>query len=83
MKMKRLDKNKDYITGRPLLKGFNVHHLDLNEEHYEDLNEEHFICLNKKTHETIHFLYRYFEKDEGIIERLKEILIRMKNINND
>lgn len=81
MKMKRVSKNRCCLTGALLRKGFQVHHLDLNPEHYEDLNEENFVCLNKKSHECIHFLYCYYEKDEGILDRLKEILDKMKAIN--
>lgn len=74
--------NIDCITLSPLRKGWNLHHLDLNEEHYEDLsNESHFVPLNKKTHDVIHFLYIYYKKDEKVLERLKELLNQMKEIN--
>ena len=72
----------DCITLYPLRKGWNLHHLNLNEEHYTDLsNETHFEPLNRKTHETIHFLYNYYAKDKEIIDRLRDLLERMYEIN--
>ena len=72
----------DCITLFPLRKGWNLHHLDLNEEHYEDLSDDsHFKPLNKKTHDTIHFLYNYYVKDEKIIRRIEILLKKMKEIN--
>ena len=68
----------DYITGKKLYTGFNVHHLDLHPENYKDLNPEKFVCLNRKSHECIHFLYTYWKKDKEILERIKEILMRME-----
>lgn len=72
----------DPITGKKLVKSFELHHLDLNPEHYTDLNEEHFIPLNKNTHKFIHWLYNYFLEDEGVIERIREVLVQMKQINS-
>lgn len=72
----------DCVTLSPLHKGHNLHHLDLNEEHYSDISDEtHFEPLNRKTHEVVHFLYGYYIKDEGVIERLKNLLDRMVDIN--
>ena len=72
----------DYITQKPLLKGFNLHHLNLNETHYQDLSDEtKFVCLNKSTHEMVHWLYRYYQNDQTIIDRLEEILKQMFQIN--
>ncbi len=83
-KFRQFCKNRDridYITQKPLLKGFNLHHLDLDENHYQDLSDEtKFICLNKQTHEMIHWLYRYYQKDPSIIQRLEELLQKMYNI---
>lgn len=64
----------DPITGKKLLKGFNVHHLDMRTEHYDDLNIEKFRPLNKSTHDAIHWLYRYYEKDPTILDRIREML---------
>ena len=51
--------NKDAITGKPLRKGWNLHHLDMSVENYQDLDEDKFIPLNKATHELIHTAFRY------------------------
>jgi hypothetical protein len=75
-------KKVDCITLYPLRKGHNLHHLDLNEAHYEDVSDiSHFEPLNRKTHETVHFLYPYYVKDNAIIDRLRDLLERMRIIN--
>ena len=68
---------KDPITNSNLYKGFNVHHLDMSVENYDNLSIERFVPLNKMTHDTIHFLYRYYIKEKNILERIREILERM------
>lgn len=72
----------DYITGKKLYTGFNVHHLDLRAENYKDLKPEKFICLNKQTHDCIHFLYTYWKKDKDILKRVEEILEEMELYSN-
>lgn len=73
-----------YITQKKLLKMANLHHLDLDEKHYEDLSkEENFVFLNKSIHEVVHTLYRYYKTDEKVLDRLKEVLDKMKLINGD
>lgn len=58
--------------------------MDLREENYENItNENNFICLNKKAHDCIHYLYRYYVKDRSILDRTKEILDRMIEINEE
>ena len=71
----------DYLTGKPLHGKCELHHLDLSPENYQVLDEENFIPLNSRSHSTIHFLYTYYLKDPLILERLKTILDRMKDIN--
>ena len=71
----------DCITRKPLRKGFQVHHLLLDETRYSELNEENFICLNNLTHKFVHWLYTYFIKDPQIIDRIKAELEKMKEIN--
>jgi len=76
------ERKVDYITQKKLLSGWNLHHCDLDESHYTDLsNEENYVCLNKMMHSVVHDLYRYYVKDETVIDRLLEILQRMKEIN--
>ena len=82
LKIAERDNKKDFLTGSRLLKGFNCHHFDMNKDNYKNLNEEHFISLNKQSHEVLHFLYRYYQKDPDILLRLKILLDKMNDINN-
>ena len=72
---------KDIITGKPLRKCYNCHHLDMSAENYDQLIEENFVALNKQTHEALHFLFRYYQKDPTILDRLKTVLDRMNELN--
>ena len=72
---------KDVITGKKLYKGYNVHHCDMSEANYDKLIEENFIAVNKNTHETIHTLFRYYQNDPAILDRLKTVLDIMKELN--
>ena len=77
------DKRKiDAVTGRPLLKSWNLHHCDLNEAHYEDIsNEDNFECLNKTTHEVVHWLFRYKNWRE-VLKNIEALLEKMEVIND-
>lgn len=82
--IKLLAHNKDYITGSPLRKGWTLHHCDLDEEHYQDLSDEtHFLACNRKTHDLLHFCYLYYSKDPAFLDRLKEKLDLMAEINKE
>ena len=70
----------DKITLHKLSKRFELHHEDLREENYEVLNDN-FLPCNNKTHEVIHWLWRYYVVDPQIIDRLKNELEKMKAIN--
>ena len=72
---------KDIITGKKLYKCYNVHHLDMSADNYDKLIEENFIAVNKQTHETIHTLFRYYQNDPSILDRLKTVLDRMNELN--
>lgn len=72
---------KDAITGKKLYKGYNVHHLDMSEDNYDRLIEENFIAVNKNTHETLHFLFRYYKNDKGVLNRIKQVLEKMTELN--
>ena len=79
-KMAALFDHRDYITGRRLVKGFNVHHLktEQDSENYCDIsNEENFIPLNSYCHKLLHYLFPYYMKDKKVISRLVEILDKM------
>jgi hypothetical protein len=71
---------KDLITLSKLGKHWALHHEDLREENYEVLNDN-FLPCNNQTHEMIHWFYRYYVKDPGIIDRLKAEMEKMKAIN--
>lgn len=76
------DLRKDYITQSKLRTGFQCHHLNLNKDEYSDLdNKDNFISLNKKTHEFLHFIFEYYKKDPAVLDRLKELLDLMVELN--
>jgi hypothetical protein len=75
--MKKLFEGKDAITGKPLYKGWNLHHLD--EKNYSDLKPEKFIPLNKKSHEMLHFLERYDNYEEVAANLVKYVKIMKEN----
>lgn len=72
---------KDIITGKPLRKGYNCHHLNMDADNYDKLIEENFIAVNKNTHETLHFLFRYYKNDKDVLDRIKQILDKMVELN--
>ena len=74
--MYKLSGKKDALTGMPLRKGWQLHHLDMTPENYKDLNPENFCCLNRKSHELIHFLFNY--DCDTILKNAKVILQKMK-----
>lgn len=81
--------NRDAITGEPLRKMWNLHHMDLDEAHYDDFTMENdfgmdrFIPLNHTTHELLHSLYRSATRKknprnmeqffENLLKRIKEM----------
>ncbi len=74
--------NKDAITLAPLHSGFQIHHIDQNEEKYEDLsNLENFVALNRYSHKLLHYLFTYYKKDRNVLERLKALLEKMLELN--
>lgn len=71
-----------YISLKKLLKGANLHHLDLDENKYSDISKpENFVYLNKSLHEVVHVLWRYYKNDPDVLDRLKEVLDRMLILN--
>jgi len=79
--MKKWSNNKDLITLKPLRKGFEIHHQDLNKENYKNLVPEYFLPCNKMTHDFIHWLYSYYKADPEIIDRIKAEMEIMQKIN--
>lgn len=72
----------DYLTGNPLKKGYQLHHMDLNSQHYTDLIREHFIPLNPQSHDTLHWAYTQMCKDKDFINHFVDLLNKMYEINN-
>lgn len=80
---KSIEQNgKDYLTQKPLRKGWNLHHADLHPQNYQILEPDNFYCLNPQTHDFIHWLYKYYEKDFTILYRLDEIMRKMKKLSD-
>ena len=74
----------DCITLSKLRPGANLHHKDLRAEHYEEISDHsRFSFLNKATHDCVHFLYRYYDKDPDVLKRLEVILEKMKKYSTD
>lgn len=81
-KYKREHDCVDYVTRKKLTPSYNLHHMDLDPDHYQDIsNPDNFACLNSKTHDLVHHLYLYYRKDPDVINRLRDVLERMVEIN--
>lgn len=75
----RLHTSVDFITKKPLEKTWNLHHLDLNVQRYDQIDSlERFMPLNKKTHEIIHELFKWYSKDHKVLDRIKKTLDLME-----
>lgn len=80
----RLHTSKDFITKEPLQKDWNLHHLDLNVNRYDQITDlNRFMPLNKKTHETIHEVFKWYKKDHKVLERIKKTLDLMEEYTNE
>jgi len=74
----------DFITKKPLSKSWNLHHLDLRDCHYTDISDaDRFMALNKDTHDFVHWIYRLWNKDRGVLKRLEHTLERMQRCTTD
>lgn len=74
----------DEITLMPLRAGWNLHHMDMSDGNYDDLSDEDkFRCYNRLTHKLIHWLFPYYCKDRTIIDRIKNDLEVMRQLNED
>ena len=80
----RLHTSRDFITKQPLERDWNLHHLDLNIQRYDHISDmKRFMPLNKKTHEVIHELYKWYKKDHKVLERIKKTLDLMETYTNE
>ena len=79
----RLHTTKDFITRDPLERDWNLHHLDLNIKRYDYLDDmKRFMPLNKKTHEVIHEIFKWYKKDHKVLDRIKKTLDLMEEYTN-
>ena len=73
----------DFITKKKLLSGCQVHHELLDPTKYNELNPDNFVALNSQTHKMVHWIWTYYQKDKGVIDRLKEVLDKMIELNKE
>ena len=78
---KKFEKQVDPITLKKLPKRFNLHHLSLSPTEYTDLDESKFKPHSNAVHDFIHWLYGYYRKDKDILNRIKEELDLMVELN--
>lgn len=71
------------VTGAKLTKMWQLHHMDLNEEHYENLESENFVCLSWNMHKVVHAIFVKSKPKEWRkrILNLIRILKKMEKIN--
>lgn len=71
------------LTGKNLLKGFNVHHLKTSDDDYQDISDiNNFLPLNNYSHKCVHYLYNYWKDNPEILNNLKNIFEKMKQFEN-
>lgn len=74
----RLHTSIDYITKEPLVRNWNLHHLDLSTARYDKLDDmKRFLPLNPKTHETLHALYELYKKNQNVVARMQFVMEQM------
>lgn len=71
---------KDFITGMPLRKNWNLHHADLHTEHYQILQKERFFALNSQTHDFVHWFFHYYKKNHNVIKNLAHVMETMEKL---
>ena len=79
----KAERKVDALTLAKLRKGSLSHHMDLNPDNYEKLDPDKFEALNMKSHDVVHFMYNYYKKDRSVLERLKNILDEIVELNNE
>ena len=79
---KLFDKQVDPITLKKLPKRYNLHHLVLDPAKYTELDESKFRPHSNGIHDLIHTLYGYYRKDKRILDRIKEELDIMVELND-
>lgn len=72
----------DELTGKRLIKGCQLHHLCMDVDSYDDTDESRYVILNRNSHKMVHFMFDYYSKDPEVLDRLKDILDRMVELNS-
>lgn len=80
---KKFSDGVDFISLKKLPKKWNLHHMSLSPYTYTDLNDKLFVSLSSKNHELLHHFYGMYRKDRAVLDRFKELLDRMCEINED
>ena len=72
------------VTGAKLTKMWQLHHMDLNEEHYENLEPENFVCLSWNMHKVVHAIFVKSKPREWRkrVLNLIKILKKMEKLNS-
>lgn len=74
--------NLDPITLKKLSRTANCHHMDLHRRNYDKLIPENFVVHNNKMHSLIHDLYDLYVKDPEVLDRIKDELDKMSELNH-
>ena len=80
--MLKKQRKVDFLTGKPLRAGFQVHHCDLNPEHYKNLDPDDFYTLSRSSHEYIHWGFRYPDW-EFLLLRTAHVWLQMDKLNTE
>lgn len=80
--IKSIQNGLDYVTHKPLRKGYQCHHLSSDRSRYCELSDELQIGVNRQTHDAIHLLFSWKCKNPQAIDRLLEVVNKMYEMNN-
>ena len=72
------------VTGNRLTRLWQLHHMDMSEEHYENLKPENFVCLSWNMHKVVHALFVKSKPKEWRkrVLNLIKILKKMEKLNS-
>ena len=75
----------DPITLTPLVRGWNLHHMDQREENYDNLDPERFLAVSHTHHEFLHWAYNIYKRTKSLdfLDALKEEILTMYEYSND
>lgn len=72
---------KDALTGKPLKRGWALHHLNINPDFYDDLDPSHFIAVTPTSHQLIHTLFdNYQTLNFNYLEFLVKNMVKLKEM---